>query len=135
LGLSLLFSFLILYTVGRTRCAEDKLIAMPSTQQDNPNRINAHTDIHVLSGTRNQDTSSRAGEGSSCLRPRGHCNRQYLCIVSSNKCSYCSKFVRFAVLTCKNCIIENLYVYRISAASQSSHINFCWLILRRCQWL
>jgi hypothetical protein len=34
-------------------------------------RINAHTDIYVLSGIRTHDLSVRAGEDSSCLRPRG----------------------------------------------------------------
>jgi hypothetical protein len=36
-------------------------------------RINA--DIHAFSGIRVQDPSVRAGEDSSCLRPRGHCDR------------------------------------------------------------
>jgi hypothetical protein len=40
-------------------------------------RINTHnTDIHALSGIRTQDLSVRAGEDSSYLRPRGHCDRQ-----------------------------------------------------------
>jgi hypothetical protein len=38
-------------------------------------RINAHTDIHALSEIRTQDPSVRANEDSSCLRPRGHCDR------------------------------------------------------------
>jgi hypothetical protein len=38
-------------------------------------RINAHTDIHVLSGIRTHDPSVRASEDSSCLRSRGHCAR------------------------------------------------------------
>jgi hypothetical protein len=39
-------------------------------------RINAHnTDIHALSGIRTHDPSIRASEDSSCLRPRGHCDR------------------------------------------------------------
>jgi hypothetical protein len=39
-------------------------------------RINAHnTDIHVLSGIRTHDPRVLASEGSSCLRPRGHCYR------------------------------------------------------------
>jgi hypothetical protein len=41
-------------------------------------RINEHTDIHTLSGIRTHDPSVRASEDSSCLRPRGHCNRQLL---------------------------------------------------------
>jgi hypothetical protein len=34
-----------------------------------------HTDIHALSGIRTHDPSVRASEDSSCLRPRGHCDR------------------------------------------------------------
>jgi hypothetical protein len=41
-------------------------------------RINAHTDIHALSGIRNHDLSVRTSEDSSCLRPRGHCDRHFL---------------------------------------------------------
>jgi hypothetical protein len=39
-------------------------------------RINAHTDIHALSGIRSHDASVRATEDSSRIRPRGHCDRQ-----------------------------------------------------------
>jgi hypothetical protein len=38
-------------------------------------RINAHTDIHALSGIRAHDSSVRAGEDSSCFRRRGHRGR------------------------------------------------------------
>jgi hypothetical protein len=35
-----------------------------------------HTDIHALSGNRTSDPGLRASEdSSSCLRPRGHCDR------------------------------------------------------------
>jgi hypothetical protein len=40
-------------------------------------RINAHTDIHALSRIRTQDPSIPASEDSSCLRPRGHQDRQF----------------------------------------------------------
>jgi hypothetical protein len=36
----------------------------------------AHTDMHALSGIRTHDRSVQAGEDSSCLRPRGHSDRQ-----------------------------------------------------------
>jgi hypothetical protein len=36
---------------------------------------NKQTDIHALSGIRTHDPSVRASEDSSCLRPRGHCDR------------------------------------------------------------
>jgi hypothetical protein len=39
-----------------------------------------NTDIHVSSGVRTHDPSVRAGEDSSWLRPRGHCDRgQFSC--------------------------------------------------------
>jgi hypothetical protein len=38
--------------------------------------LNAHTDIHAVSGIRTHDPSVRASEDSSCLRPRGHCDQQ-----------------------------------------------------------
>jgi hypothetical protein len=45
------------------------------TGQHEP-RMNAHNiDIHALSGIRTHDLSVRASEDSSCLRPRGHCDR------------------------------------------------------------
>jgi hypothetical protein len=40
-------------------------------------RINAQTDIHVLSGIRTYDPSVQASGDSSCLRPRGHCDRLF----------------------------------------------------------
>jgi hypothetical protein len=39
-------------------------------------RINAYTDINALSGIRTHDRSVRASEDSSCLRLRGHYDRQ-----------------------------------------------------------
>jgi hypothetical protein len=39
-------------------------------------RINTHRDIHGLSGIRTHDPRFRVSEDSSCLRPRGHCDRQ-----------------------------------------------------------
>jgi hypothetical protein len=43
---------------------------------EHTHRINAHTDIHALCGIRTHDPSVQASEDSSCLRPRGHCDRQ-----------------------------------------------------------
>jgi hypothetical protein len=44
--------------------------------EQHKHRINTHTDIHALSWIRTHDSSVRASEDRSCLRPRGHCNRQ-----------------------------------------------------------
>jgi hypothetical protein len=43
--------------------------------EQHKHRINAYTNIHTLSGIRTHDPSVRANEDSSCLRPRGHCDR------------------------------------------------------------
>jgi hypothetical protein len=57
------FSFLILYTDGRTPSTENQPVARPLP-----------TDIHALSGIRTHDPSVREREGSSCLRQRDHCD-------------------------------------------------------------
>jgi hypothetical protein len=62
-------------TVGRTPCTEDQPVARPLHTQDNTNTELTQTDIHALSGIRTHDPSVRAGEDSSRLRPRRHCDR------------------------------------------------------------
>jgi hypothetical protein len=52
-------------TVGRAPWMGDQPIARPLP-------IQTQTNIYALSGIRTQDPSIRAGEDSSCLRPRGH---------------------------------------------------------------
>jgi hypothetical protein len=80
LGPGLFFSFVIIFTqtvglLGR--------VISPSQGRylhtgQHKHRINAHTDIHALSGIRTHDPSFRASEDSSCLKPRGHCDRHCL---------------------------------------------------------
>jgi hypothetical protein len=41
-----------------------------------PNINRKNTDIHASSWTQTHDPSVQASEGSSCLRPRGHCDHQ-----------------------------------------------------------
>jgi hypothetical protein len=43
--------------------------------QNNTNTVYTHIDIHASSGIRSHDPSVWASEDSSCLRPRGHCDR------------------------------------------------------------
>jgi hypothetical protein len=52
--------------------------------EQHKHRINAHTDIHALSGIRNHDSSVRASEDSSFLRPHGHCDRPQLYLYGMN---------------------------------------------------
>jgi hypothetical protein len=52
-------------------------------REQHKHRINAHVDIHVLSGIRTPDSSVRASEDSSCLRSRGYCDwhvRMYILV-------------------------------------------------------
>jgi hypothetical protein len=77
LDLGRFFSFLILYTVGRTPCTGYQPVAMPLPMHRTTPRINEHnTDIPALSGIGTDDPSGRASEDISCLRPRGHCDRR-----------------------------------------------------------
>jgi hypothetical protein len=66
----LFFSFLILYTFGRTPLTGDQPVARPLPTH----RINAHRHP-CLEWIRTHDPSVRGSENSSCLRRRGHCDR------------------------------------------------------------
>jgi hypothetical protein len=59
---------------------------------------NTDTDIHASSGIRTHDPSVRAGEDSSCLRPRGHCDRHNISYWMLNKV-YCSQNYCFWTLS------------------------------------
>jgi hypothetical protein len=53
----------------------DQPVARPLPIHRTTQTQNKHTQyIRALSGIRTQDLSVRAGEDSSCLRPRGHCD-------------------------------------------------------------
>jgi hypothetical protein len=69
LGLGRFFSFLILYTVGRTLWIGDQSVARPL-----PTHRTTHTDIHASSEIRTHDASIQTGRASSCLRPCSHCD-------------------------------------------------------------
>jgi hypothetical protein len=66
----------LFYTDGRTPWTSDQPVARPLPTHRTTQRINAHTDIHALSGIRTHDPSVRVSEDSSCRRPRGHRDRQ-----------------------------------------------------------
>jgi hypothetical protein len=68
-----LFSFLTL--VDRTPWTGDQLVARPLPAHDSINTKWTQTDIHASSGIRTHDPRIWAGEDSSCLRSRGHCDR------------------------------------------------------------
>jgi hypothetical protein len=71
------FSFVISFTqtvglLGRVISPSQGRYLHRTTQTQN----NAHMNIHALNGIRTHDPGVRASEDSSCLRPRGHCDRQ-----------------------------------------------------------
>jgi hypothetical protein len=72
-GPGLSFSFVILHIrVGLLIRVIIPSLGLYLHIRQHKHRINAHTDIHALSGIRTHDHSVRASEDSSCLRPRGH---------------------------------------------------------------
>jgi hypothetical protein len=76
-GLVLFFSFVIFFTqtvglLGQVISPSQGLYLYIGQHK---HRINAHADIHALNGIRNHDPSVRANEDSSCLRLRGHRDR------------------------------------------------------------
>jgi hypothetical protein len=108
------FSFLILYTVGRTPWTGDQLIARPlhthrTTQTKN-----------TLSGIRTHDLSVRASEDSSCLSPRGHwdrrtypCTMQHLTHYSRDTCKPTRRSWREVPVNC--C----LFVTKLASCQQN----------------
>jgi hypothetical protein len=81
LDLGRFFSFLILYTVGRTAWTGDQLVARPLPKHRTTQTQNKHIhvpNIHALCGIRTYDPGFRSSEDGSCLRPRGHFDRHHL---------------------------------------------------------
>jgi hypothetical protein len=76
LGLGPFFSFLIFYTVGRIPWTKDQPITrlLPAHRTEETEYM--HTDIHASSGIQINNPSVWAGEHSSYLRLRGHCDWQ-----------------------------------------------------------
>jgi hypothetical protein len=74
----LFFSFAIFFTqmVGLLGQVISPSQGRYLNTEQHKHRVNAYTDIHALSGIRTHDPSIRASEAISCLRPRGHCDRQ-----------------------------------------------------------
>jgi hypothetical protein len=77
LGPGLFFSFVIFFTqtVGLLGRVISPSQGLDLNTGQHKHRISAHTDIHSLSAIRIHDQTVRASEDTSCLRPRGHCNR------------------------------------------------------------
>jgi hypothetical protein len=74
------FSFIIIFTDGRTPWASDQLVARPLPKYRTTQTQNKHIrppNIHALCGIRIHDPSFRANEDSSCLRLLGYCDRRF----------------------------------------------------------
>jgi hypothetical protein len=80
LDLHLFFSFLIQCTFDRTSWTGEQSVARPLSahRTTHIHRINAPRHGCLSDGIRTHDCSIRAGEESSCLRPRGNCDRLIL---------------------------------------------------------
>jgi hypothetical protein len=66
------------FTDGRTPWTSDQLVARPVPKRrttKTQNKLIHAPNNHALSGIRTHDSRVRANEGSSCLRPRGYCDR------------------------------------------------------------
>jgi hypothetical protein len=77
-ALSSSFSFMIIFTDGRTPWTSDQLVARPLPKHRRAQTQNKHIhtpNIHALSGIRTHDASVRASEDNSCLRLLGCCDR------------------------------------------------------------
>jgi hypothetical protein len=76
LGRSFTFLIIYAYTAGRSPWTGDQPVARPLPTHRTTHKKNSdNTDIYALSGIRTNDPSVQAREDSSCLRPRGHCDR------------------------------------------------------------
>jgi hypothetical protein len=69
------FSSFLIYRVGGTPWTGDQPVARPLPTHRTTQTQNKRTDIHASGGIRTHDPSVRAGEDSTCLRPRDHCYR------------------------------------------------------------
>jgi hypothetical protein len=67
------FSFLFLESRYDSLDGGSARLKAATYTRQHKHRINAN--VHALSGRRTHDPSVRAGKDSSCLKPRGHCDR------------------------------------------------------------
>jgi hypothetical protein len=72
LDLGRFFSFLIIYTVGRTPWTGDQPVARPLLTHRTTQTQNKRTQTSMPHWDRTHDPSVRADEDGSCLRSRGH---------------------------------------------------------------
>jgi hypothetical protein len=84
----------LFYTVGRTSWTGDQPVARQLPTHRVTQTQNKRTQTSMpLSGIRTHDPSVRAGEDSSCLRKRGHCDRLNYVYTLSNLWIFCADTV------------------------------------------
>jgi hypothetical protein len=81
LNLGRFFSFLILYTVGRTPWKGDQPIARPLPTHRTTETQNKRTRTSMPQA--GLEPTIPASEDSSCIRPRGHCDRLKIPLLSN----------------------------------------------------
>jgi hypothetical protein len=93
-GPGLFFSSVIIFTqtVGLLGRVINPSQGRYLNTEQHKHRINAHKDIHALSGIRTHDPSVQASEDSSWLRPHGYCDRPRSISTGSNKSTLASSF-------------------------------------------
>jgi hypothetical protein len=83
----------LFYTVGRTPWTSDQPVARPGQHK---HRINAHTNIHALSGIRIHDPSVVEGEDNSCLKTARPPWSAFLENILANFCTkLCNLYLKF----------------------------------------
>jgi hypothetical protein len=79
-ALASFFSFMIIFTDGRTTWASDQPVARSLPKHGTTQTQNEHlhtSNIHALCGIQTHDPGFRVSEDSSYLRPLGYCDRPY----------------------------------------------------------
>jgi hypothetical protein len=113
-----------------------------------------HTDIHALCGIRAHDPSVRASEDSSCLRPRGHCDRpsvwiymgqllfaQVTCIQIQKGVSGSEKLWNSPVQNWNLCVVElatliwSACIFALFCGTLYSHCSECLRTVRFRPWV
>jgi hypothetical protein len=109
------FTFMIIFTDDRIPWMGDQLAARPLPKHRTTQTQNKHIhtpNIHALCGIRIHDSSFRASEDNSCLRPRGHCDRHCF------KCCY-------IILLMIRVVYGHLHITAIVTATSMERDNKC----------
>jgi hypothetical protein len=98
LGLDHFFSFLILYTVGRTALTGNQPIERTLSTHKTTQTLNKHTDIHASDGIQTYAPIVWAGKDSSCLRLCSHCYWHCVHTVNHKSCLALYSYINSAAI-------------------------------------